>query len=128
MGKINKKIILICILLVLILSGGTYFVVSYVKSLNSKLLITQQHNAELDFAKNTLGEIKQKPFIAKLPIFTNQYSIYYSSVNDEIDVVFIKSNQDINILKGIYQNQILNTLIGIGVNMQAEKIVWLKQQ
>jgi hypothetical protein len=124
MEKAHKTIIISSIIFLLVLVGGIYGITSYIHNLNTK----QQLSTELQFAKDSQLQVRDKPFLSKLPIITNQYSIYYNSLNNEINIVFSKNDQDINILKNIYETQILTVLQNIGVNTQKEKIVWLKQQ
>lgn len=124
MGKINKILIILILVFLVVLVGGTYVTVSYVRSLSIK----KQLSSELQYATDSQTEVQDKPFLSKLPIFTEKYSIYHNSLSNKIDIVFSKNGQSIDILKETYGNQILTVLTNIGVDIQKERIVWLKQQ
>ncbi len=113
MPIINKKILIILVVITFI-AGGVYFYL--VRKRNNILPVDAQILSE---------DVQEKPFLTKLPIKTDNYTILYSSVKENIVVIFSRSLSSIEELKIKYQNEISLELEKIGVNQSSrDNIVW----
>jgi hypothetical protein len=121
MKTINKKIP-ITITLVAISSVLIYLSLRYTKKIDP-----QSASLEQEYAQAIKKDIEEKLFIANLPIYTNNYSILYDSLNSGIVVIFKNSSDHVSGLKQRYENDIVDKLKQIGVNKETiSKVSWEK--
>jgi len=128
MPKTNKPLVISISVFVMLFLVLVYVVYTYFQRVNFQKSEQQQLSSELQFANDAKEGAQNQPFLAELPIITKEYSIYYSSLNNEIDVIFPKNGQDIKFLQASFETPIFNQLENIGVDTKTQKIVWLLEK
>lgn len=84
---------------------------------------------EAKYSQTIASDISKKPFLSSLPIKTNYYTIIYSSLNKKIVVIFKNRNEQVDILKSIYQEDIVNKLKSLSVDEKTiSNISWEKEE
>lgn len=109
MQIINKKVLIIMLLIVSFIVGS-YFYFSY----KNKRISSVDAKNEIEYAEITKNDVEANPFIDKLPIRTSVYTVLYSSLNKQIVVIFNKSTLPIEVLKSQFRDEIKSKLSTIG--------------
>lgn len=89
-----------------------------------------QPNAENEakYSQTIASDISKKPFLSSLPIKTNYYTVIYSSLNEKIVVIFKNRNEQVDDLKSIYQEDVVNKLKSLSVDEKTiSNISWEKE-
>lgn len=124
MLKINKKIIITFI----IVGSATLFLFQKQKSQPKTERSKQEIALEYEYGKFIQDEVLKKPFIKKLPIKTEDYIIVYSSIKQQIIVVFYDKNQTLDNLKLKFQPEIDSKLKEIEADQNNIPVDWEKSK
>lgn len=103
-------------------------VMYYLKRNHDNQLSRNDVENEAKYAETIAADIQQKPYISKLPIKTDYYTVIYSSVNKRIVVIFKNSGDSATVLKSRYQEDIFNRLRSFSVDEgELVKVSWEKE-
>ncbi|HCR36248.1 hypothetical protein A2130_04920 [Candidatus Woesebacteria bacterium GWC2_33_12] len=120
MLKINKKIIIISIVVAVVTLFLFLMIQSQPKTDRSK----EEIALEYEYGKFIQDEIIKNPFISKLPIKNGEYIILYSSIKQQIVVIFYDKTETVENLKLRFQPEIDRTLIEIGLDLDSIIVNW----
>lgn len=126
----SKKYIIVSALLVLILSlavGGYLWYRNYLNTHRSTIDPTDAQN-QINYSLDTKNLLNSKPFISSLPYNSLNFDVYYSSVNDEVQVVMKNKGLSFADAKAADSVEVTRFLQKIGVDLNTQKVVWLLQQ
>lgn len=118
-------------ILIIVLAGTFAFTIVAIYLLNKPLnhsvpkkIEEQELQDEINFVKDTEIQKTETPFIEKMPIKTNNYTIIYNSVSKGIVAIINDKSITINDAKEKYEKEILQTLTEIGVNPKVNILTW----
>lgn len=118
-------------ILIIVLAGTFAFTIVAIYLINKPLnhsvpkkIEEQELQDEINFVKDTEIQKTETPFIEKMPIKTNNYTIIYNSVSKGIVAIINDKSITINDAKVKYEKEILQTLTEIGVNPKVNILTW----
>lgn len=126
MQKINKKsfinIIVLCVIVVFSYLAYVLFTMMSNKAITTRS--SAEITNELDYAENSRAESQKFPYIGKLPIKTEAYTVLYSSLSKSIVVIFNREQKSVRLGKERYSEEINKLLSSIGVDINNTSISW----
>jgi flagellar basal body-associated protein FliL len=124
----NKKLkILILVITIVLLIIGGYFGINLYLTNKQNTIPDQQVQGELDYGTDSKANVDAKPFITALPYHATDYDVYYSSINDEVQIIMKNKGLSFADAKNADEADVNKFLQNIGVDLNKVKVVWLLQ-